>query len=73
MDKVGLIIFSSKGLYIFKNNEIKPYKKFNFHKNLIIKCYGNEIFGINFNERIIYKLANMNNIISSFSNPIKQL
>lgn len=57
MDNVGLIIYSSKGLYIYKNNKIAFLKNIKFFKNMVIKCEGKEIYGINFNERIVYKLV----------------
>jgi len=56
MDKVGLIIFSSKGLFLFKNNKFEFLFNVNFTNDLIVKCVGNEIFGINFNEHKLYKL-----------------
>ncbi len=56
MDKVGLIIFSSNGVFLYKNKKVKFLFKVNFVNDLIVKCVGNEIFGINFNEHKLYKL-----------------
>ena len=55
-DKVGLIIFSSNGVFLYKNKKVKFLFKVNFVNDLIVKCVGNEIFGINFNEHKLYKL-----------------